>query len=72
MCHFTGPKCQSVYWYSLVFQIAYVLFTISSIKFLTLTQSAVFTIATMSSALPIIGIWWTLFQASPSGECFIL
>ncbi|ERL87055.1 uncharacterized protein LOC109538624 [Dendroctonus ponderosae] len=71
MCHFTSHaealNCQSVFWYSVGFQIAYVLFAISSIKFLTLTQSAVFTIATMSSALPIIGIWWTLFHASPSG-----
>nr|CAH7729638.1 unnamed protein product [Callosobruchus chinensis] len=34
-------------------------------KFIILSQSAVYTIATMSTALPFVGIWWSLFHVAP-------
>ncbi|CAG9771878.1 unnamed protein product [Ceutorhynchus assimilis] len=72
MCHFShgldnNSVCKNVLWYSLAFQLSYVTFVISALKFLMLSQSAVFTIASTSFALPVIGLWWTLFYASPSG-----
>lgn len=51
---------------------AYILFTISSFKLLILSQSYVFTIAAMSYALPVIGVWWSLFYASPSGKLKVI
>ncbi|KAL1490387.1 hypothetical protein ABEB36_013094 [Hypothenemus hampei] len=71
-CHFfhdgqSSPHCNNVVWYALIFQMAYVIFWISSVRLLILSQSAVFTIAAMSYALPVVGIWWSLFYASPSG-----
>ncbi|KAF7281340.1 hypothetical protein GWI33_004826 [Rhynchophorus ferrugineus] len=58
----------NVIWHMILFQIAYTTFTISSMKFLMLCQSAVFTIATMSFALPLLGVWWSLFYATPAGD----
>ncbi|XP_066143297.1 uncharacterized protein [Euwallacea fornicatus] len=75
-CHFTNQEytsplastCKYVVWYALAFQIAYITFVITSINMLILSQSAVFTIAAMSFSLPVIGIWWSLFYASPAGD----
>lgn len=41
--------------------LAYTGFSISSLRFLKLCQSSVFTIAMMTPALPLTGIWWAVF-----------
>ncbi|CAH1972170.1 unnamed protein product [Acanthoscelides obtectus] len=73
MCHFEKPvppnlgppPCGNVFLYSWFFMCSYVLFVVMSMKFLILSQSAVYTIATMSTSLPFVGIWWSLFHAAP-------
>lgn len=71
LCHFYNPNsmtnyCGNVVYVSWFFLIAYILFIISSMKFLVLSQSAVYTVATMSTSLPLVGIWWSLFHVSNS------
>lgn len=57
--------CGYVSTFSWLFLVAYIHFVIMSMKFLILSQSAVYTISTMSMALPLIGIWWSLFHFTP-------
>jgi hypothetical protein len=38
------------------------LFVISSLQFLIVSESAVFTVAVGTVALPLAGIWWSLFR----------
>jgi uncharacterized membrane protein YfbV (UPF0208 family) len=60
--------------YAWPFLVAYILFIFSSLQFLIISESAVFTIAVSTIALPLAGIWWSLFRAvgvvtpSASGE----
>lgn len=54
--------CGNLYIYGWSVCIAYTIFSISSIRYLTLCQSSVFTIAMMSPALPLTGVWWSIFS----------
>ncbi|XP_018566315.1 uncharacterized protein LOC108907222 [Anoplophora glabripennis] len=76
ICHFQKPippslgksPCGNVFLFSWMFMCSYVLFVVMSVKFLILSQSAVYTIATMSTSLPLVGIWWSLFHAVPDNN----
>lgn len=46
----------------LLFSLFYAVFLLCSIQFLLDTESAVFTVAVMSLALPLAGIFWSLFE----------
>lgn len=46
----------------LLFSLVYAVFLLYSIQFLLDTESAVFTVAVMSLALPVAGIFWSLFE----------
>lgn len=48
--------------YSLLFCCAYILFVLCVLQFLFLTESAVFTVAVVSIALPVGGIFWSIFE----------
>ncbi|XP_065164912.1 uncharacterized protein [Atheta coriaria] len=69
-CVFTLPEfgnasatnCGNTSVYAWVFLLSYVMFMLSSLRFLILCQSAVHTMATISVALPLSGIWWSLFK----------
>ncbi|KAJ9575633.1 hypothetical protein L9F63_007494, partial [Diploptera punctata] len=71
-CHFAGfnstvearelETCQHVVTYAWPFVAAYILFVLTSLKFLIVSESAVFTVAMTTSALPLAGIWWSLFR----------
>lgn len=64
MCHFSQDSdCNGVVLYAWPFVFSYIVFYLSAIKFLILTQSSVFTVATMTVALPMSGIWWSLFSS---------
>lgn len=73
ICHFTPQlfqnqdfnDCGNIFPFSWLFLGSYILFSIVSVKFLMISQSAVYTIAVMSSSLPIVGIWWSLFKLVP-------
>nr|CAI5838836.1 unnamed protein product [Callosobruchus analis] len=73
LCHFEKPvppnlgppPCGNVFLFSWLFMCSYVLFVVMSMKFIILSQSAVYTIAAMSTALPFAGIWWSLFHVAP-------
>lgn len=54
--------CGNLYIYGWTVCIAYTIFSISSIRYLILCQSSVFTIAMMSPALPLTGVWWSIFS----------
>ncbi|XP_017782880.1 PREDICTED: uncharacterized protein LOC108567119 [Nicrophorus vespilloides] len=54
--------CGNTSLYAWLFLLAYLGYFLSSIRFLILSQSAVYTIATTSVALPMVGIWWSLFK----------
>lgn len=72
-CHFTkstsskhtaSDDCGDVYIYGWLFLLTYIIYSLSSIRFLILSQSAVFTVAMTTTALPLTGIWWSLFNMS--------
>jgi hypothetical protein len=48
--------------YAWPFLVAYILFMFSSLHFLIISESAVFTVAVSTIALPLAGIWWSLFR----------
>ncbi|GFG38543.1 hypothetical protein Cfor_01212 [Coptotermes formosanus] len=54
--------CQQVAIYAWPFLVAYILFMFSSLHFLIISESAVFTVAVSTIALPLAGIWWSLFR----------
>lgn len=54
--------CKHLMLYSFLFVGVYVIFGICLIQFLFMTESAVFTVAVVSSSLPVSGIFWSLFQ----------
>lgn len=58
----THDTCQQVATYAWPFLVAYIFFTFSSLHFLIISESAVFTIAVSTVALPLAGIWWSLFR----------
>lgn len=60
--------CGNLYIYGWIVCIAYTIFSISSIRYLILCQSSVFTIAMMSPALPLTGVWWSIFSQN-QGIC---
>ncbi|XP_023023825.2 uncharacterized protein isoform X2 [Leptinotarsa decemlineata] len=74
VCHFEKPhtlnvtgqsQCGNVLIFSWIFLVSYILFVVSSMKFLILSQSAVYTVAVMSTSLPLVSIWWSIFHATP-------
>ncbi|XP_021930645.1 uncharacterized protein LOC110835079 isoform X3 [Zootermopsis nevadensis] len=58
--------CHQVAIYAWPFLFAYILFVLSSVQFLIMTESAVFTVAVSTIALPLAGIWWSLFRMTAS------
>ncbi|RZC43233.1 hypothetical protein BDFB_008418, partial [Asbolus verrucosus] len=71
LCHFDLPvlhnrDCNDLPVFSWLFLCSYLVFVVSSMKFLILSQSAVHTTATMTTALPLAGIWWSVVQMTPS------
>ncbi|XP_069691545.1 uncharacterized protein [Periplaneta americana] len=54
--------CYQVTLYAWPFLTAYILFVLSSVQFLIISESAVFTVAMSTTALPLAGIWWSLFR----------
>lgn len=58
--------CKHLMVYSFLFAGVYVVFGVCLIRFLFLTESAVFTVAVVSSSLPVSGIFWSLFELTTS------
>lgn len=54
--------CAPLAQYSLLLAGVYVLFAMSTFHFVFMTESAVFTVAVLSAALPVCGIFWSLFE----------
>ncbi|GJQ67300.1 hypothetical protein Trydic_g8200 [Trypoxylus dichotomus] len=65
-CHFahelSSSGCQYATLYGWLFMVSYLTFILSSLRFLTLCQSAVYTLSLATSSLPLVGIWWSLFK----------
>lgn len=57
-----AADCHRVNTYAWLFIFAYVLFAFSLFSFLVLSESTVFTVTIMTSALPLIGIFWSFFE----------
>lgn len=72
-CHFSPLEfskkitnnCANMPLYAWPFFASYIAFSLSSLRFLILSQSAVHTIATMASSLPFVSIWWAVFRMAP-------
>jgi len=63
VCHFKGGKsCSNVSSHGWTFVLAYVVFSISILNFLSLCESAVFSVATATVSLPLSGIWWSIYR----------
>lgn len=54
--------CKHLMVYSFLFVVVYTIFGICMIHFLFMTESAVFTVAVVSTSLPVSGIFWSLFE----------
>ncbi|XP_046424130.1 uncharacterized protein LOC124181530 [Neodiprion fabricii] len=63
LCHFRSTNdCANVSGHGWIFLVAYVAFAISTLKFLSMCESAVFTVAAATVALPVSGIWWSIYK----------
>lgn len=63
VCHFKGNKlCSNVSGHGWTFLLAYIVFSISIINFLSLCESAVFSVAVATVSLPLSGIWWSIYK----------
>ncbi|XP_032667239.1 uncharacterized protein LOC116842314 isoform X1 [Odontomachus brunneus] len=63
VCHFKGGKlCSNVSSHGWTFLFAYVVFSISMLNFLSLCESAVFSVAVATVSLPLSGIWWSIYK----------
>lgn len=59
--------CSQVAIYSWILILTYISFSVFLLEFLIVTESAVFTIAVVTGALPLIGIFWSLFEMTNQG-----
>lgn len=57
-------NCSRTQIYSLILLLFYIIFASCLINFLVISESAVFTVCVVSGALPLIGIFWSLFEIS--------
>ncbi|XP_053984953.1 uncharacterized protein LOC128879646 isoform X1 [Hylaeus volcanicus] len=68
-CHVkTSESCSNIATHGWTFVIAYVVFSISVLNFLSICESAVFTIATTTVSLPLSGIWWSIYKMDVGGH----
>lgn len=67
LCHVSPSSCNGcctgVAVYGWIFALSYCTMLVSSLHFLTLSESSIFTLACGSLALPIAGAWWSLFSS---------
>lgn len=67
--------CDQVKKYAWLFIIVYMVFAVCLLKFIIVSESAVFTIAVVTGALTLVGIFWSLFELTTKnylGEFFTL
>ncbi|XP_043271534.1 uncharacterized protein [Venturia canescens] len=63
ICHLRGDNtCSNIPSHGWIFLFAYVLFIISMVNFLSMCESAVFTVAAATVSLPLSGIWWSIYK----------
>ena len=68
---FESRDCGNIATYAWIFLFVYLVFFVAALRFLILSQSAVYTVATMTSALPLVGVWWSLFRMAPEISKYI-
>ncbi|XP_011306437.1 uncharacterized protein [Fopius arisanus] len=62
-CHFWGGStCSNVAGHGWIFLLSYIIFIISAVNFLSMCESAVFTVAATTISLPLSGIWWSIYR----------
>lgn len=57
-------NCGRTQIYAVVLLVVYLLFAACLINFLIISESAVFTVCVVTGALPLIGVFWSLFEVS--------
>lgn len=62
------PNCRRVNNYAWLFILCYILFALSLFTFLVLSESTVFTITIITAALPLIGIFWSMWELETEGD----
>ncbi|XP_034239023.1 uncharacterized protein LOC117643942 [Thrips palmi] len=81
LCHFqpdaannsslTSPACGSLAQYGWMFAASFLIFSFSAYHFLIMCQSSVFTVALITSALPLANIFWSVFKLAPNNGGYI-
>ena len=67
-CHFKNTEnCSNISTHGWIFLIAYSTFAISVLNFLSISESAVFTVAAATVSLPLSGIWWSIYKMDIHG-----
>lgn len=67
-CHFNNSEaCSNISTHGWIFLIAYIVFSISALNFLSMCESAVFTVAAATVSLPLSGIWWSIYKMDVHG-----
>nr|XP_012135690.1 PREDICTED: uncharacterized protein LOC100879956 [Megachile rotundata]XP_012135691.1 PREDICTED: uncharacterized protein LOC100879956 [Megachile rotundata]XP_012135692.1 PREDICTED: uncharacterized protein LOC100879956 [Megachile rotundata]XP_012135693.1 PREDICTED: uncharacterized protein LOC100879956 [Megachile rotundata]XP_012135694.1 PREDICTED: uncharacterized protein LOC100879956 [Megachile rotundata]XP_012135695.1 PREDICTED: uncharacterized protein LOC100879956 [Megachile rotundata]XP_01 len=62
-CHFKNTEsCSNISIHGWTFLTAYTIFSISVLNFLSMCESAVFTVAAATVSLPLSGIWWSIYK----------
>ncbi|XP_048269299.1 uncharacterized protein LOC126925938 [Bombus affinis] len=68
-CHFkNSDNCSNISTRGWIFLIAYIIFSISVLNFLSISESAVFTVATATVSLPLSVIWWSIYKMDVHGR----
>lgn len=57
-------NCGRTQIYSIVLLFVYILFAACLVSFLVISESAVFTVCVVTAALPLVGVFWSLFEIS--------
>lgn len=72
-CHFkSSESCSNISTHGWIFLTAYIVFSISVLNFLSMCESAVFTVATATVSLPLSGIWWSIYKMDVHGSELII
>ncbi|XP_034941222.1 uncharacterized protein [Chelonus insularis] len=69
-CHFRSSiSCSNIASHGWIFLFSYIGFSISVLNFLSMCESAVFTVAATTISLPLSGIWWSIYKMNvgPNG-----
>lgn len=65
-------NCARVQIYAVVLLLVYLVFAVALINFLLISESAVFCLCVVTASLPLVGIFWSMFEISTEQQTIVL